>query len=143
MKETYRLTADIRSTVGESEECETYTMRVKARLDITGGSHTLSFTEEREGGRVFTTLTYTPGRARVHMKSRGGVKSEMIFDPATPHVSRYEVAPLSFELTVRSREVRAHLDGNGGEIFLSYTRELAGDSTPVVYHLVAVPEEDV
>ncbi len=141
MKQEYPMSLTIESVIGDKDACETMTIHARARLSVIGGNYTLSFTEAREGGRVFTTLSYMPGAKRVHMKSRGLVKSEIVFDPEVPHVSRYEVAPLAFDLTVRSREVSASLDENGGEIHLVYTRELAGDEATVTYHLTAVAEE--
>ncbi len=137
MKEQIPMLAHIESTIGDAHVA----YDVKARLSVVGDHHSLAFTEERESGRVFTTLSFRPGVARVHMKCRGGVKSEMIFDPATPHTSVYELSPLAFDLTVTTETARVALDALGGTLCLSYTREIGGDASHVTYTLTAMPEE--
>ncbi len=142
MKQEYSMQIAVESVIGDGDEREVYRCEMPARLTQNGGSYTLSFTEVREDTKLFTTLTFQPRGTRVHMKTRGGVKNEIVFDTTTPCVTRYEVAPLCFDLTVRSREISVSLDEHGGEIRLVYTRELAGDACPVVYRLAAVPREE-
>ncbi len=141
MKQEYPMHVVITSVIGEDDCRESFTSHTCAKLTNAGGKYTLSFTEAREGGRVYTTLTYLPNGKRVHQKCRGGVKSEIVFDPATVHTSVYEISPLKFDLTVTCHEVEAKLDELGGEIRLVYTRELAGDAMRVDYRLTATHEE--
>ncbi len=140
MRESCQMTVEIESTIGDA--CETYTMTLPARIEVTGDAYTLRFCEERDCGHVWTTLAWKRGEARVTMTSRGGVRCRMVFDTREVCMTRYEVAPLAFDLTVRSQEVLAELDENGGRISLVYIRELAGEEDRVSYRLTAHPHEE-
>ena len=97
------------------------------------GDHiSLAYTERRDGGvRVMTTLAWQRGMRRLHLTQRGAVRWEADFDPDTPAVTRYEVPPYTFDLTVRCHEIRLPLDENGGELHLLYTRNIGGDEALV------------
>ncbi len=143
MKDRVAMNLHIESVVGVGDDAERFAFDVMGKLNIVSGNHTLSFTEMREGCRIFTTLTYRPGGHRVHMKARGDVKYETVFDTSAVCQTVYEVAPCKLDLTVRSHEVVVNLDEYGGEMRLAYTRVIAGDVGEVVYTLTATAEEDV
>ncbi len=132
----------IESVVGAGADAERMTYDTPGKLNVASGNYTLSFTDEREGCKIFTTLTYRPHSHRVHMKARGSVKYELIFDIKEECSTVYEVPPCKLNLTVRSREVSVGLDEFGGEIHLLYTREVGGDTSDVTYTLTATPIEE-
>ncbi len=142
MKDTRPMHFTIRSTLTSGDDTETMTTTAAGKYAAVGDHITLSFWEANESGKVFTTLAFLRGGRRVHMKRRGGVKCEMIFDPKEECTSVYELPPLKFDFTVRSREVFVNLDENGGTVSLAYTREIGGDLSSVQYCLTAVAGEE-
>ena len=128
------------TTGGDSEIVSTEARGVLRQV----GDHTsLAYTERREGGaRVMTTLSWQAGTPRVRLTHRGAVRWEVDFDPKVPAVTRYEVPPYTFDLTVRCHEIRLPLDENGGEIHLAYTRNVGGDEALVELTLTACVREE-
>ncbi len=140
MAETYRMTVHIESVIGPPSDEDRFTSTAPARLEISGDRRTLTFCEGDESGKTYTTFAFRQGERRVEMRSRGNVTNEICFDPSEAFTTVYHAAPLTFDLTVRSQEVLASLDKNGGEIRLVYTRWLGGYVSHVRYLLRAVPE---
>lgn len=146
MKEQYTMSLTITSVLGEGENREEYTLTTRGQLRMASGVNSLTYSEEIEGKKVHTTLTYRLRANRVHLKKRGAMKSEIIFEENFEHSSLYEIPPYSFDMTVRSQVVKASLGADGGEITLSYFRTIGGDTAPVEMRIVGIPletEEDL
>jgi uncharacterized beta-barrel protein YwiB (DUF1934 family) len=141
MKNEIRMMLHIESRLGEGDTCEVVRFETVGCLRNSGGVSSLSYAEPREEGvkRSFTTLTFRPGTARVHMHRRGGTRAEVIFEVGQTHAGIYEVEPYSFDMAVRSHEIVASLGEEGGEILLRYEREIGSDKAPVVFRLTGSP----
>ncbi len=142
---TYQMTVRISSAIGffgPGGARDTYSAVLPARLDVTENKCTLSFREERDGGVIYTTMTYEPGGSRVHMRGRGNAKSDILFDCGEEHHSIYKVGEYKFDLTVRTGEVTATLTEQGGEISLVYERQIGGHIDLVSYQLIGTPTEE-
>ena len=141
MKEQHTMALTITSVLGEGENREEYTLTSRGQLRMASGVNSLTYTEDLEGKKVHTTLTYRLHANRVHLKKRGGMKSEIILEENFEHTSLYEIPPYSFDMTVRSQVVKASLGADGGEIVLSYQRTIGGDTAPVEMRIVGIPME--
>lgn len=145
MKQETPMQLTIHSRLTTGGETETVLTEARGVLRQVGDHASLAYTERREGGaRVMTTLSWQAGTPRVRLTHRGDVRWEVDFDPRMPAVTRYEVPPYTFELSVRCHEIRLPLDENGGEIHLTYTRNVGGDEALVELTLTArVREEEL
>ena len=85
---------------------------------------TLTYTENGEGGRVFTDITVI-GKA-VTVKRRGAIESEMLFSEGVTHDSIYEVTPYKFDVTVTARKIRNSLTKDGGILDMFYNMKIGG-----------------
>lgn len=125
------------------EGSDTFISASSGVLREAGDCRSLSYTEEREGGKkVMTVLSWERGGECLRLACRGGVRWDARFAAGTVHTGRYEVSSLVFDLTVRCHEVRLRLDAHGGEIRLLYTRLLGGDECHVDFRLTAEPKEE-
>ena len=139
MKEQISMSLVVKSAMGEGADKEEYVVTCRGQLRMASGVNSLTYTEEMEGRRVHTTLTYRLHAGRVHLKKRGAVKSEMVFEEGFEHVSIYEMPPYRFDMTVLSRKVKASLGEDGGEIVLVYMRTIGGDTTQVTLTIAGTP----
>ena len=89
-----------------------------------GGDIHLSYSEEREGGRIRTEIISVGGGVRV-VRS-GAVDSNMYFSEGESHSSIYTVPPYSLDATVYTRRIRLELDSEGGRIDLLYNIKIGG-----------------
>ena len=133
----------VTSIIGEGSEKEEYTVECRGQLRMASGVNSLTYTEEVEGRRVHTTLTYRMNAGRVHLKKRGATKCEMIFEEGYTHTSVYEMSPYKFDMVVEGQKVKASLGEEGGEISLTYLRTIGGDTAKVVLQIVGTALEDL
>ena len=144
MKEQISMSLVVTSIIGEGSEKEEYTVACRGQLRVASGVNSLTYTEEVEGRRVHTTLTYRMHAGRVHLKKRGATKCEMVFEKGYVHTSVYEMSPYKFDMTIAAEQVRASLGDMGGEISLTYVRTIGGDTAKVTLQIVGTPiEEDL
>lgn len=99
----------------------------------------LTYSEEGEDGRTVSDIT-TEG-ARVTVRRRGSVLSEMIFAEGEEHTSIYEVTPYRFDMRVKTTKIRNTLTLGGGGLDLFYKMEVGGAEKSVRLRLVIHPKE--
>ena len=99
----------------------------------------LTYSEEGEGGRTVSDIT-TEG-ARVTVRRRGGVVSEMVFAEGEEHTSIYEVTPYRFDMKVKTTKIRNTLTLGGGGLDLFYKMEVGGAEKAVRLRLAIHPKE--
>ena len=99
----------------------------------------LTYSEEGEDGRTVSDIT-TEG-ARVTVRRRGNVVSEMVFAEGEEHTSIYEVTPYRFDMKVRTTKIRNTLTLGGGGLDLFYKMEVGGAEKAVRLRLVIHPKE--
>ncbi len=142
MKEQVAMSLVVKSTIGEGSEKEEYVVTCRGQLRMASGVNSLTYTEELDGKRVHTTLTYRLHANRVHLKKRGAVKCEMIFEERYVHTSVYEMSPYKFDMVVEGQKVKASLGEEGGEITLTYLRTIGGDTAQVTLWIEGKPQEE-
>lgn len=136
-----RITVESEIVSGGGSQTVRHTSR--GCLKRAAGVSTLTYSEKEAGGdAVFTTLTFRSPARSLHLKRRGGVRCEILFDPHVPHTTCYEVPPYRFDLTVHSRIVEAEMDEHGGRVRLEYDREVGGETGRIRFSLSASPEEE-
>ncbi len=89
-----------------------------------GGNIHLSYSEEREGGRIRTEIISAGGSLRV-IRS-GAVESNMYFSEGESHSSVYTITPYSLDADVHTRRIRMELNEEGGKIDLLYNIKIGG-----------------
>ena len=104
-------------------------------LQLEGDGGTIAYSEESDGGEILTNIVFTP--SRVTIARNGAVRSHMVFEKGAPHTSLYEVPPYAFDMEVTTHTVLVSISIFGGRIHLEYDRLLGGESTRVVFDLLA------
>lgn len=104
-------------------------------LHLEGDGGTIAYAEESDGGEILTNIVFTP--SRVTIARNGAVRSHMVFEEGAPHTSVYEVPPYAFDMEVTTHTVLVSISIFGGRIHLEYDRLLGGESTRVVFDLLA------
>ena len=143
MKQETPMSLQIVSRMENGDGAETYTHTATGTLRQVGDHHSLAFSSRDENGaKTMNALSWQKGVAKLHLKRRGAVKWEVLFDPTLPAMTRYELPPLACDLRVTCHGVDLALDEFGGTISLTYTREIGGDTARVTYTLTACVAED-
>ena len=101
---------------------------------------TLTYTENGEGGRVFTDITVL-GKG-VTVKRRGAIESEMLFSEGVTHDSIYEVTPYKFDITVTARKIRNSLTKDGGILDMFYNMKIGGADKSARMKITVVRSEN-
>ena len=104
-------------------------------LHLEGAGGTIAYSEESDGGQILTNIVFTP--SRVTIARNGAVRSHMVFETGLAHTSLYEVPPYAFDMTVTTGALSASIGIFGGRIHLEYDRLLGGETTHVVFDLLA------
>ncbi len=99
----------------------------------------LTYSEEGEGGRTVSDIT-TEG-ARVTVRRRGSVESEMVFSVGETHSSLYEIPPYRFDMKVTATKIRNTLALGSGGLDLFYKMEIGGAEKKVRLRLFVHPKE--
>lgn len=112
------------ATITVRGEGAAYTVR--GRAERRGGALLLSYEEPPElgMGRVTTALALHDGFAV--LTRSGAVRSELRFEPGSPHSSVYETPHGSFPAELTTHTLRARLGARGGVVELRYTLRLGG-----------------
>ena len=104
---------------------------------ITDETYIISYTEESEGGRIFTDISVNGGT--VDLKRRGAVVSDMHFADGVVHKSEYSVPPYTFDTVITTKKVRNNLTRAGGRLDLYYEMNIGGQDKKVRMKIECTP----
>ena len=104
---------------------------------ISDDAYIISYTEESEGGRIFTDISVSGGE--VDLKRRGAVVSDMHFAEGEVHKSEYSVPPYTFDTVITTKKVRNNLTRAGGRLDLYYEMNIGGQDKKVRMKIEVAP----
>lgn len=113
-------------------------LTLPGRLCAEGDAVILTYEEPGEGGTIHCRVTLRGDT--VVVRRQGAVMCEMVFSPEE-YRGIYEVPPYRFDMTVRTRKIRAALTPEGGELDLFYSLTVGGAPKHVHLHLHTADEE--
>lgn len=120
--------------VGEQEKT---LITAAGSLTCEDGTLTLKYAEEAEGQRTDCTLIYRDGG--VILSRRGSVVVDLVFEEGEDCNTVYSVPPYRFDMTVRTKKIRATLTENGGELQLIYDMNIGGQDKRVRMYIAVCP----
>jgi uncharacterized beta-barrel protein YwiB (DUF1934 family) len=125
----------VKLTITSRMADDTFEQTLTGVLQLEGMGGTIAYSEESDGGQTLTNIVFSP--SRVSIARNGAVRSHMAFEEGTPHTSVYEVPPYAFDMEVTTHTVLVSISIFGGRIHLEYDRLLGGESTRVIFDLLA------
>lgn len=93
-------------------------------MKIFGSEISLSYKEMTENGSVSCSITQC-GES-VTVRRIGAIASVMVFDIKQPFQTLYSIPPYKFDMLIKTKELTAVLNENGGEINILYDMDIGG-----------------
>lgn len=107
--------------VGEAEKNEN---TAKGYYHYDGGKVLITYTEQSEGGDIFSEVQLLGSTVRV--KRSGAISSSFVFREGERTESLYQIPPYSFDTEITAKKIRVSLDGEGGTLDLHYLMKIGG-----------------
>jgi uncharacterized beta-barrel protein YwiB (DUF1934 family) len=105
-------------------EAEKNTAEAQGFLHCRDGLMLLTYSENGEGGEVYSEILVKNGSVRV--KRKGAIESDICFEEGCEHNSIYSVPPYKFDACVTTRRIRNTLTEDGGMLDLFYNMKIGG-----------------
>lgn len=124
--------------VAEGRQMLSETAEGNLVFDENGGI--LTYSQEKDGGKTDTVLTFPLSRERLTLTRNGAIKSNIVLEAEKPHDSLYEIPPYRFPMTATLLSLDNRLSLEGGKLRLSYKMILGGEEQTVSL-LITVKKE--